>query len=70
MTELTQIRDVVGDAAQLVAARPVDEWGQWIGYLMEALDAEAHEREQDGAYRLVLATVIDDVKARLDAGRW
>lgn len=50
-------------AAEAIKNLPSREWPDWICWILESLDEET---ESD----FVLQTILEDVKRRLDIGRW
>jgi len=60
------ILQVLDEAATVIAKRHSDEWGGWIGYLLEALDNEADPVQ----FSEVLRDLRNSIAGRLDRGSW
>ncbi len=58
------------EAAQHIAALPVERWGQWAVHLLKVLDSIAQERGEREAYNEVLDVVQRDILTRLDRKQW
>lgn len=59
-------RQMVEQAAVVVAALPVSQWSRWVIYLLEALDAKSPEQQ----FRGCLDTLLDALLNRAYLGRW
>jgi len=51
-----------------LAAFPVEQWGGWVTYLLEALEADGGASEEE--FRQVLEGVREGITTRLDQGLW
>lgn len=51
-----------------LATRPVKQWGGWVTYLLERLEADGVAEEEE--FRQVLERVREGITARLEGGLW
>jgi hypothetical protein len=64
---LTEIRQVLDHAAELMAGLEIEDRAGWIAYFLKALEAlEPDRATRDG----VLRDVQHDIRSRLASGRW
>jgi hypothetical protein len=70
MTNLPEIRYEVERAAELLATKPVRQWGQWVLYLLDVLDSEAKANRHSDAYTLMLADIRNDITEELERRLW
>jgi hypothetical protein len=59
----TVLQCKLDDAALLLSALPVKDWGRWILYLLQALEDIAQERDQEAALHEMLAELCTDIAA-------
>jgi len=60
-------------AADAIAALPVEKWPQWIAWILEALEGEPVKSQSGERLRVgewFLERVEHDVHERLRVGRW
>lgn len=75
MAELHEIRQLLDDTACGLAQVPdVDRWGEWVVYLLEALETEAYKRDIDQdhpeQFEMMLSDLAANIAGRLETGRW
>lgn len=70
MARVTEIREAVEEAAELVATRPVKRWGAWTVYFLERLDEEANTPDACVEFVETLAVLRDVITVRIDLGKW
>jgi hypothetical protein len=70
MTEITQIRDEMERAGEMLAELPTRQWAGWVLYLLEVLDGQANERGAQYDYLEVLIRISGDISTRLELGSW
>ena len=70
MTNLSEIRDEMDKAAELMATKPVRQWSQWVFYLLDVLDSEAKVNMQRDAYIEMLADIRNDITIELEKRLW
>jgi hypothetical protein len=70
MTDLTEIRNEMDKAAELMATKPIQQWGEWVLYLLGVLDSRAQANNQRDVYTQMLVAIRDETTARLERRLW
>ena len=70
MTSLSEIRDELDKAAELMATKPIQQWGEWVLYLLGVLDSKAQANKQRDVYTEMLVDIRDEITARLEQRLW
>lgn len=70
MTDPTEIREQLEQAAGLLAELPMKQWAGWVLYLLGVLDGQANERREQYDYLEVLIRISSATATRLELGRW
>ena len=67
--ELADALDEMARDIALIEPNPVD-WGGWVPYLLEHMEAEAQRRVKQGEFENMLTTLAKDLQERAEGGRW
>lgn len=67
---LNDIQAKCDEAAQAIAALPIEQWPGWALYLLEHLDAILCEKHTDQERHKMLEQVERILQGRLQLGRW
>jgi len=69
MSEFFEIKNMLdGTAKDLTQTlSTVGQLRGWVVYLLEALEAETHNRRE---FEEMLTDLVEDINARLDSGGW
>jgi hypothetical protein len=70
MTDPTEIREQLDQAAAQLAELPTRQWTGWVLHLLEVLDGQANERGEQYDYLEVLIRISSATAMRLELGRW
>jgi hypothetical protein len=54
----------------LISALSLSDWPRWIGYLLEALDTVAGQREQHDDFDEMLTALSEALTRRVELGHW
>ena len=60
------VQSVVDRATELVTELPLEQWGNWVTYFLESLDAKAQTNGQSRTYIDALHSIQDGVALWLD----
>jgi len=60
------VQSVVDRATELVTELPLEQWGNWVAYFLESLDAKAQTNGRNHTYIDALHSIQDGVAFWLD----
>ena len=72
---LSEVRDQCDAAAKAIAQLPHEQWHHWTVYFLEAVDAQAQERQEKegeafGTAESILSRTVMALRTRLGIGTW
>ena len=72
ITPEDKLSDAQEDMARDIAIIEPDpeDWGWWMGYLLEQLEIQSEERRIESQYQKTLLVLVGKIENRIKGGKW